>query len=138
MPSKWIGGIHKGQVGKRWSQREKTYRYNPEDKSCNSGRAEYDIRMDAEFATAPTKQDWPSSFSLVSLPSVSTRARKFVIIVGNRYTDQLKPDVVSTTSGLTAPQTDKLAMGARCVVESFQGLRVSALRRSSHNCERDT
>jgi len=62
MPSKWIGCIHKGQVGKRWSQREKTYRYNPEDKSCNSGRAEYDIRMDAEFATEPTKQDWPSSF----------------------------------------------------------------------------
>ena len=29
MPSKWIGCIHKGQVGKTWRQREKAYRYDP-------------------------------------------------------------------------------------------------------------
>jgi len=32
MPSEWIGWIHKGQVGKRWSPRDKAPRYDPEDK----------------------------------------------------------------------------------------------------------
>jgi len=38
------------------------------------------------------------------------------------------PDMVSTPSGITEAQTDKLVMGAKGVVESFQGLRVFALR----------
>ena len=41
---------------------------------------------------------------------------------------ELTPDVVSTLSGVTEPQTDQLAMEANGVVESFQGLRVFALR----------
>jgi len=36
--------------------------------------------------------------------------------------DELTPDVVSTPSGITEAQTDKLAMRAKDVVESFQGL----------------
>jgi len=40
----------------------------------------------------------------------------------------MTPDVVSPLSGITEAQTDKLAMGAKGVVETFQGLRVSALR----------
>jgi len=32
MPSESIGCIHKGQVGERWSPREKAPRYDPEDK----------------------------------------------------------------------------------------------------------
>jgi len=63
MPSKWIGRIHKGQVGKRWSSREKAHRYDLEDKSYNAGRPE------------PTKEEWPSSVQRVRLPSVSTEAR---------------------------------------------------------------
>ena len=43
MPSKWIGCIHRGHVGKRWSPREHTYRYDPEDKSYNAGRQEYEM-----------------------------------------------------------------------------------------------
>jgi len=42
--------------------------------------------------------------------------------------DELTPDVVSTPSGITEAQTDKLAMEARGVVASFQGLQVFALR----------
>ena len=42
--------------------------------------------------------------------------------------DELTPDVVSTPSGIMEAQTDKLTMGAQGVVESFQGLRVFALR----------
>ena len=57
MPSKLIGCIHKGQVGKRWSQGEKTYMYDPENKSCNAGRPEYDMRLHGEFSTEPTKED---------------------------------------------------------------------------------
>jgi len=75
MPSKWIGCIHKGQVGKRWSPREKAYRYDPEDKSCNAGRPEYNMQLQVEFSTEPTKEDWPSSVQRVRLPSTSTRAR---------------------------------------------------------------
>jgi len=37
-------------------------------------------------------------------------------------------DVVSTPSGITEAQTQKLAMGAKGVVESFQCLQVFALR----------
>jgi len=83
MPSKWIGCIDKGQVHKRWSPRETTYRYDPEDKSCNAGRPEYHMQLDAEFATEPTKEDWPSSVQPVRLPSVSTWARYFATIVVN-------------------------------------------------------
>jgi len=61
MPSKWIVCIHKGQVGKRCSPREKAHRYDPEDKSCNAGRPEYNIRSLVEFSMEPTKEDWPSS-----------------------------------------------------------------------------
>jgi len=42
--------------------------------------------------------------------------------------DELTAAVVSTTSGITEAQTDKWAKGAKAVVESFQGLRVFALR----------
>jgi len=75
MPSKWIRCIHKGQVGKRWSPREKTHRYGREDKSCNAGRPEYDMRLHDECSMEPTKEDWPSSVQRVTLPLVSTGAR---------------------------------------------------------------
>jgi len=75
MPSKWIGCIHRGQVGKRWSPRENTYWYDPEDKSCNAGRPEYEMQLHTEFSTERTKEDWPSSVQRVRLPSTSTRAR---------------------------------------------------------------
>jgi len=75
MPNKWIGCIHRGQVGKRWTPREKANRYNPEDKSCNARRLEYDMQLHAEFLTAPTKDDWPSCVQRVKLLSTSTRAR---------------------------------------------------------------
>jgi len=41
--------------------------------------------------------------------------------------DELTPDEVSTQSGIMEAQTDKLAMGAKGVVESFQGVRVFTL-----------
>jgi len=75
MPSKWIGCIHREQVGKRWSQREKTYRYDPEDKSCNTGRPEFNMQLQVLFWTEPTKKDWPSSVRQVRLSSTNTRAR---------------------------------------------------------------
>jgi len=75
MPSKWIRYIHKEQVGVRWSPRKKANRYDPEDKSCNAGRTEYDMRSHAKFSTEPTKEDWPSSVQRVRLPSVSMGAR---------------------------------------------------------------
>jgi len=75
MPSKWIGCIHREQVGKRWSLREKAYRYDPEDKSGNAGRSEYNMQLQVEFSTEPTKEDWPSPVQRVRLPSTSTRAR---------------------------------------------------------------
>ena len=40
----------------------------------------------------------------------------------------MTPDIVSTPSGITEAHTDKVAMGAKGVVESFRGLRVFALR----------
>ena len=52
--------------------------------------------------------------------------------------DELTPDVVSTRSGITEAQTEKLAIGAKGVVESFQDLQVFALRWSSQNCEQVT
>jgi len=73
MPSKWIGCIQRGQVGKRWSLREKAYRYDPEDKWCNAGRPEYDMKLHDELLTEPTKEDWPSSVQRVRLPWTSTR-----------------------------------------------------------------
>jgi len=57
MLSKWIGCIDKGQAGKRWSPREKAHGYDPEDKSCNAGRPEYNMRSHAEFSTEPTKEE---------------------------------------------------------------------------------
>jgi len=75
MPSKWIGCIHRGQVGKRLSPREKAYRYDPKDKSYNAGRQEYNMQLQVEFSTEPIKGDWPSSIQRVKLPSVNTRVR---------------------------------------------------------------
>jgi len=66
MLSKWIGCIHRGQGGTGWSPREKTYWYDPEDKSYNAGRPEYDMRLHVELSTEPTKDDWPSSVHLRS------------------------------------------------------------------------
>ena len=37
-------------------------------------------------------------------------------------TDELTPHVVSTPTGITEAPTDKLAMEAKGVVETFQGL----------------
>jgi len=54
--SKTIGCIHKGQVGKSWSLREKAYTYDPEDKWCNAGRPESDMQLHAEFSTKPIKE----------------------------------------------------------------------------------
>ena len=75
MPSKWIWGIYRGQVGKRWSLRKKAHRYDPEDKSCNAGRPEYDMQSHVKFSTQPTNEEWPSSVPRVALPSMSTGAR---------------------------------------------------------------
>jgi len=75
MPSKWMWGIHRGQVGQRWSPRDNAYRYDPQDKSCNAGGPEYNMQLQVEFSTEPTKEDWPSSVQRVRLPSVSTGAR---------------------------------------------------------------
>jgi len=61
MPSKWIGLIHRGQVGKGWSPKVKAYRYDPKDKSYNAGRPAYNMQLQVEFSTEPTKEDWPSS-----------------------------------------------------------------------------
>ena len=74
MPSKWIWCIHRGQVRKRWSPRDNAYRYDPEDKSCNAGRQEYEMQSHTEVSTEPTKEEWPSSVQQVRLPSKSTRA----------------------------------------------------------------
>jgi len=68
MPSEWIGCIHKPPVGKRWSPREKTYRYDPEDKSCNAGRPEYNKQFHVKSSTEPTKDVWPSSVQQVRIP----------------------------------------------------------------------
>jgi len=43
MSSKWIGCLHKGWVGTRWSPSEKPYISDPEDKSCNAERPEDDM-----------------------------------------------------------------------------------------------
>jgi len=75
MPSKCIGCIHKGQVGKRWSLRKKAYRRNPKDKSCNAGRPEYNMQLQAVLSTKPTKEDWPSSVRRVRLHTKRMRAR---------------------------------------------------------------
>jgi len=75
VPSKWIGCIRKGQAGNRWSPREKAYRYDPEDKLCNAGSPEYDMRFHDEFSPEPTKEDWPSAHQGVTVPLVSTGAR---------------------------------------------------------------
>jgi len=74
MLSKWIGCIHKGQVGKRQSLREQAHRHNPENQSCNAGRREYTMRVPVEFRTELTEEDWPSSVQRGKLLSVSTKA----------------------------------------------------------------
>jgi len=61
MPRKWIGCIHRGQVGKIWSPREEAHRYDPEDKSCNAGRLEYNMQSYVEFSKEPSNEEWPSS-----------------------------------------------------------------------------
>jgi len=70
--SKLIGCIHKGQVGKRWSPREKAHRYGPEGKSCNALRSHNDMRLQAEFLPEPTKEDWPFSVQCVRAPLRTT------------------------------------------------------------------
>ena len=75
MSSTWIGCNHRGQVGKTWSPRENAYRYDPEDKSCNAGRPEYNLQLRVEFATEPTKEDLPSCVQRVRLLLTNTRAR---------------------------------------------------------------
>ena len=75
MPSKGIGCIHKGQVGKRWSLRKKAHGNDGEDKSCNAGRPEYNMQLHVKFSMEPSKEDWPSSVQRVRLPSESTGAR---------------------------------------------------------------
>jgi len=61
MPSKWIGCIPRGDVGKRWCPREKSCRYDPEDKSCNARRPEYDMQLHVKCSTEATKEERPSS-----------------------------------------------------------------------------
>jgi len=75
MPGKWIGCIDQGQVGKRWSPREKAHRYDSEYKSYNAGEPEYEMPLHGEFSTEPTKEDWPCSVQRVRLPLVSMGAR---------------------------------------------------------------
>jgi len=75
MPSKWIGSMHRGHVGKRWSPRENAYSYDLEAKSCNAARPEYDMQLQVDFSMEPRKEHWPSSVQRVRLPSVSMRAR---------------------------------------------------------------
>jgi len=75
MPSKWIGCIHRGQVGKRWSPREEAHRYDPVDKSCNARRPAYDMQSHVEFSMEPTNEEWPSSVQRVRLPPITTGAR---------------------------------------------------------------
>jgi len=75
MPSKWIVCIDRGQVGKRWSQREEAHRYDPKDKLCNAGRPGYDMLLHVEFSTEPTNEARPSSVQPVRLPLMRTGAR---------------------------------------------------------------
>jgi len=57
MPIKSIGYIHKGQVGKGWSAREKAHWYDPQGKSCNAGSPEYDMQAHVELSLVPTKEN---------------------------------------------------------------------------------
>jgi len=75
MPSKWIGCNHRGQVGKTWSPREEAHRYDPQDKSCNTGRPEYDMQSHGEFSMEPTNKELPFSVQRVRLPPMSTGPR---------------------------------------------------------------
>jgi len=61
MASKWIGLIYKGYFGKGWGLRDETYRYNPEDKSCNAGKQGCDLGSHTQFSTEATKEECPSS-----------------------------------------------------------------------------
>jgi len=53
--SKWMVCIDKGWVGKTSSARENTHRCNPEEKSCNAGKPEYDMWLNAKFSMESTK-----------------------------------------------------------------------------------
>jgi len=64
IPGNWSGWLQKGRVGKGWSLRDKTHMYDPEHKSCNAGRQEYNMRSQVEFSTEPTKEEWLSSGKL--------------------------------------------------------------------------
>jgi len=55
--------------------REKASRYDPEDKSYNAGRPEYNMQLQVEFTTEPTKKDWASSVRRVKLLWTNTMAR---------------------------------------------------------------
>ena len=78
MPSKWIGGIHKGQVGKRWSPRGKNHRVDPEDKSYDAGKQEWSMQSHKWLSTEPTKEDGPSSVQRISSPIMNTWVCWFV------------------------------------------------------------
>jgi len=75
MLSKWIGCIHKGQVGTRWSPRAKPYMSDPEDKSGNAEKPEDDMWSHVKFSTEPIRGDWPASVQRVRLPLATTGAR---------------------------------------------------------------
>jgi len=48
---------------------------DPEDKSGNARRQEYEMQSHTEFSTELTKEAWPSFVQRVRLPPTSTRAR---------------------------------------------------------------
>ena len=56
MPCKWIGCMHKGQVRKRWSPRETAHKYDPEDKSCNARRPNYNMQLQSNSGRNQPKQ----------------------------------------------------------------------------------
>jgi len=61
MLSEWIGRIHKGQVGKSWSPREKAHKYDSENKLCNAVNQNPTCGCMSKFSTEPTTEDWSSS-----------------------------------------------------------------------------
>jgi len=48
---------------------EKTHSCDPEDKSSNGGRQEFDLLSPVEFSMDPIKEEGPSSVWRVRLPS---------------------------------------------------------------------
>ena len=121
MPSKWSGGLHKGQVGTRWSPRGKNHRFDPEDKSYNAGEQEWSIQSHTWFSTEPTEEDGPSSVQRISIPIVSTWACWFVKNIGQRINGS-----ADTWCGLHTIRTkeawsDKLIMGEKRCGRKFSG-----------------